>query len=130
MRTGLEAMRLGSIIYFIPFFFVLNPSLILQGTLTSILAHIASAFVGVWFVAGALQGYQIGIGPLSKCGALQWPVRALMVFAGMSLATPGGGLLPWTNMEGMVASVVMLIAAAVLFFLGSTMLKNGATQKQ
>lgn len=130
MRTGLEAMRLGSIIYFIPFFFVLNPSLILQGTLTSILAHTLSAFVGVWFVAGALQGYQIGLGPLSKCGVLQWPVRILMVLAGMSLATPGGGLLPWTNMEGIVASVVMLVAAAVLFFLGSTMLKNGATQKQ
>ncbi len=130
MRTGLEAMRLGSIIYFIPFFFVLNPSLILQGSAASILAHTASAFVGVWFVAGALQGYQIGLGALDKCGILQWPVRALMVFAGMSLATPGGGLLPWTNMEGIVASAVMLIAAVVLFFLGGTMLKNGATQKQ
>ncbi len=130
MRTGLEAMRLGSIIYFIPFFFVLNPSLILQGSVASILSHTASAFVGVWFVAGALQGYQIGIGPLNKCGAMQWPVRALMVLAGMSLATPGGGLLPWTNMEGIVASVVMLIAAIVLFFLGSNMLNKNATQNQ
>ena len=31
MSTGLQAMRLGSVIYFIPFLFVLNPALIMQG---------------------------------------------------------------------------------------------------
>ncbi|MGL6249827.1 MAG: TRAP transporter permease, partial [Billgrantia desiderata] len=31
MATGLQAMRLGSVIYFIPFLFVLNPALIMQG---------------------------------------------------------------------------------------------------
>src|SRR5215218_7988423 len=31
MKTGWESMRVGSIIYFIPFFFVLNPALLLQG---------------------------------------------------------------------------------------------------
>ena len=31
MKTGWESMRVGSIIYFIPFFFVLNPALVLQG---------------------------------------------------------------------------------------------------
>ena len=34
LRTGPEAMRLGSIIYFVPFFFVLNPALIGHGTAT------------------------------------------------------------------------------------------------
>ena len=32
MKTGWETMWVGSIIYFIPFFFVLNPALVLQGT--------------------------------------------------------------------------------------------------
>ena len=31
MRTGWESMWVGSIIYFLPFFFVLNPALVLQG---------------------------------------------------------------------------------------------------
>ena len=31
MKTGWESMWVGSIIYFIPFFFVLNPALVLQG---------------------------------------------------------------------------------------------------
>ena len=31
MQTGWESMRVGSIIYFLPFFFVLNPAFVLQG---------------------------------------------------------------------------------------------------
>ncbi|MDG2420311.1 MAG: TRAP transporter fused permease subunit, partial [Gammaproteobacteria bacterium] len=33
MRAGFEAMRLGAIIYFVPFFFVFNPALLLQGSI-------------------------------------------------------------------------------------------------
>ncbi|HET9736447.1 MAG TPA: TRAP transporter permease, partial [Burkholderiales bacterium] len=37
MKTGWESMRVGSIIYFIPFFFVLNPAFVLQGPLAETL---------------------------------------------------------------------------------------------
>jgi hypothetical protein len=33
MKTGVQAMRLGIAIYFLPFFFVLNPALVLNGPL-------------------------------------------------------------------------------------------------
>ena len=39
MKTGWESMRVGSIIYFIPFFFVLAPSLLLQGDNPYLEAH-------------------------------------------------------------------------------------------
>lgn len=117
MRTGLEAMRLGSIIYFIPFFFVLNPALILQGTWLSVLVAAGSATLGVIVVAGALQGYLVGLGDLRRRGALQWLLRPLLVGAGISLATPGGGLLPWTNLEGTVAAAVLLAGAVALVML-------------
>lgn len=116
MRTGLEAMRLGSIIYFIPFFFVLNPALILQGDWSSILVAIGSAFLGVALVAGALQGYLLGLGTLKANTLPMWAVRTLLVAAGMSLATPGGGLLPWTNLQGTLAACVMFAAAVALYF--------------
>ena len=114
MRTGLEAMRLGSIIYFIPFFFVLNPALILQGTWTGIFVATGSAFAGVILVAAALQGHMLGFGDLKQAGPVQWPARLLLAASGMSLATPGGGLLPWTNLEGTGAAVIMFVAAVVL----------------
>lgn len=128
MRTGLEAMRLGSIIYFILFFFVLNPSLILEGSLGSIVAHTVSAFAGVLIVAGALQGYLIGFGRLDNSGWAHWPVRIFLVIAGMSIATPGGGLLPWSNMQGIIASVVLLTAAIVLFLLGRSYARSSVPQ--
>jgi TRAP transporter 4TM/12TM fusion protein len=118
MRTGLEAMRLGSIIYFIPFFFVLNPALILQGSWQGIIVATGSAFLGVVLVAGALQGYLLGLGDLRQAGRAQWPARLLIIAAGMSLATPGGGLLPWTNLQGTGAAVIMF-AAALTLILGS-----------
>ncbi|MEX0694077.1 MAG: TRAP transporter fused permease subunit [Rhodospirillales bacterium] len=130
MRTGLEAMRLGSIIYFIPFFFVLNPALILEGTTGNILISTVEAFAGVALVAAALQGYLIGVGSLDRCGVTMWPVRALLTLAGMSMATPGGGLLPWSNHQGILASVIMLCAAALLYGVGLMIQKNKAAKNE
>ena len=115
MRTGLEAMRLGSIIYFIPFFFVLDPALILQAGWGDIAIAVVSAFAGVVLVAGALQGYLIALGDLRRAGALQWPVRLMFIAAGLLLATPGGGLVPWSNLQGTLAAAVLFAAGAGLY---------------
>ena len=47
MRTGFEAMRLGSIIYFVPFFFVLNPALIGRGTWDEVAVVIVTTIIGI-----------------------------------------------------------------------------------
>ncbi|MGF1621417.1 MAG: TRAP transporter permease [Rhodomicrobiaceae bacterium] len=115
MRTGLEAMRLGSIIYFIPFFFILNPALVLQAGWMNIIVATGSALIGVVLAAGALQGYLIGLGRLDRGGLMRWPVRILFLASGLSLATPGGGLLPWTNFEGTLAAVALFILGLGIF---------------
>ena len=43
IRTGLEAMRLGSVIYFLPFFFVLNPALVFHAPLLEVIPNNAVA---------------------------------------------------------------------------------------
>lgn len=90
MRVGLEAMRLGSIIYFIPFFFVFNPAMMLQGSLGDIVPVVITAFVGVTLVSGALQGYLVGCGKLGDgmTGAI---CRLLILAGGFMFAVPGGG---------------------------------------
>ncbi len=71
IRTGLAAMKLGSIIYFIPFIFVLDTSLLLEGSLLEILVGVTRAGLGLWLVIAGLQGYLQGIGrirnPLLRC---------------------------------------------------------------
>ncbi|MGH6620561.1 MAG: TRAP transporter permease, partial [Alphaproteobacteria bacterium] len=115
MSTGFEAMRLGSIIYFIPFFFVLNPALILHGTLYSIVVVFVTAVLGVVLVAGALQGYVTGIGTLGD-GVVGWIFRALVAGGGMLLAMPGGELMGISALE--LAGIALVVCGPVLAFAG------------
>ena len=113
-ETGLQAMRLGSIIYLIPFFFVLNPALILIGSVADILLVTVSALGGVVLAAAGLQGYLLGVGDLARHPLWQWPIRALVLIAGILLATPGGGLIPWSNGELALGAAIALAPALLL----------------
>ena len=101
-------MRVGSIIYFIPFFFVMNPAFVLQGPWTEALYLTITAGIGTIFICGGLQGYLLFAGDLRASGALEWPLRTLLMAGGLVLATPGGGILPLSNTE------MELIALAIL----------------
>ena len=81
MKTGWESMWVGSIIYFIPFFFVLNPALLLQGEnpWPEALALTALQCFAMSFICGGIQGYQAYVGDLRGTGALEWPIRLLLV---------------------------------------------------
>ena len=92
IMTGFEAMRLGSVIYFVPFFFVLNPALIGEGSAFELVVNLATALVGVWLLGSGLQGYAAGFGAFD--GTL-WALvmRALLMFSGLLFAAPGGVVL-------------------------------------
>jgi TRAP transporter 4TM/12TM fusion protein len=94
MQTGWASMRVGSIIYFIPFFFVLNPAFVLQGPWYESLYLTLTACIGSIFICGGLQGYQLFFGDLRASGRMEWPLRILLIIAGFLLATPGGGIMP------------------------------------
>ena len=64
-RTGLEAMRLGGVIYVAPFFFVLNPALVGEAPLPEVVVATGTALIGVWFISAALQGHVSFIGGFS-----------------------------------------------------------------
>ena len=119
MKTGWESMWVGSIIYFIPFFFVLNPALLLQGSnpylealgLTIVIA------IGTLFICGGIQGYQAGVGDLRKAGILEWPLRVLLVVGGFVFATPGGGIVPISQVQIMALGLAILVPTFALAFL-------------
>jgi len=90
MGVGFEAMRLGGAIYVVPFFFVLNPALIGQGSWQEVMTVLATALLGIWFFGSALQGYIAFLGA-TPAGAPGWLARGLLLVGGLSCAVPGGG---------------------------------------
>ena len=116
MQTGWESMRVGSIIYFIPFFFVLNPAFVLQGPLWESLIVTCAAAVGIVFICGGLQGYQVFIGDLSRAGGAQWPLRILLTVGGFILAAPGGGIMPLGQVQMAALGAAILVPTAAIAF--------------
>jgi TRAP transporter 4TM/12TM fusion protein len=81
--TGLTAMRLGSVLFLLPFMFVLNPALIMQGDWGPIIQAAATAVTAMWVLASALEGY------LYRVGILTWPTRILLFVTGCLFLFPG-----------------------------------------
>ena len=116
MRAGIEAMRLGAIIYFVPFFFVFNPALLLQASALENLQAITTAIIGVAIVSAALQGYLIGVGDLGG-GAKGIIARILIGIAGLTLALPAGGLFGFSQTFLLVVAILFLGAGILGRFL-------------
>lgn len=114
MATGLQSMKFGAIIYFVPFFFVLNPSLVLQGSLADFALHAPTAVLGVALVCCALQGYLHGVGDLGRTGAWQWPLRAALFAGGLMFVAPGGGLMPLSSLQMTAAALLVSVPAVLL----------------
>ena len=99
MKTGLQAMRLGTVIYFIPFFFVLNPALIGKGPVGEIMLVITTAIVGIVLIAASLQGYLIGVGSLPRLSGPTLIARILLFIGGFAFALPGGDIIGYGDTE-------------------------------
>ncbi|HXV11703.1 MAG TPA: TRAP transporter fused permease subunit [Burkholderiales bacterium] len=113
MQVGLQSVRLGSAMYFVPFFFVLNPALILRGTPAEILIVVGTAIAGITLIAAALEGYLVGFGALrfGWAGAL---ARLLLMGAGIAMALPGGGKLGVGHWELTLIGIGLALAGVFL----------------
>lgn len=108
MRTGFEAMKLGGVIYFVPFFFVLNPALIGQGAPTEVVVVLICALIGVWFLSAALQGYVSFVGPLED-NALGMVMRIVLFAAALMIAAPAGGVAGMSHVTLTLAGFVLAL---------------------
>lgn len=115
MRAGWEAMRLGVIIYFIPFFFVFNPALVLQGGWTEITVVFVTALLGVALVSAAFQGYLLGFGDLGR-GKQSMASRFCIGASGLALALPSGGLFGF-SLPALLGSAMLLFVVGVTLVL-------------
>ena len=56
-KTGFTAFRMGIVAYIIPFIFLLNPAILLQGTAMEAGMAAVTSVLGVFALTGAIEGY-------------------------------------------------------------------------
>lgn len=93
MKTGIEAVRFGIVLYTLPYLFVYNPALILEGTPIEILYVLIIAGIGIFSLAIGAQGYLLD--------SIGWWKR--FVFALASI------LIFWPNYAVTIAGLLLLI---------------------
>lgn len=117
MKTGFEAMRLGSVIYFIPFFFVFEPALVLQGDAVTIITATGMALVGIALFACAMQGYVPLVGPLFQGRWFALPLRVVLLLAAILIALPADGVAGWSDMQLVAAAAVVALPVLTIAML-------------
>lgn len=126
MKVGMQSMRLGSVMYVVPFFFVLNPALILRGEPLEIAIVVGTAVVGVWLIAAAMEGYLVFYGRLGRhfMGVLG---RLCLAFGGFMFAIPGGGDSGFTHVHLVLLGLALAAAGIAISRIGQTPRLAGST---
>jgi TRAP transporter 4TM/12TM fusion protein len=110
MPAMMAAMRFGAVKYALPFFFVYNPALVLQGAdVVTIVEVLAGAVIGLALVAYALQGYLPWVGTIAVT-PLGYTLRTVITVAGLLLALPER----ITTIAGLAIAAAAYLVAAVL----------------
>jgi len=99
MRIGFTAVKLCFVAFLIPFIFMYEPVLLMQGRWSNILVEFATAVIGVVALAGAFEGWLIG-----RRGILS---RMITFAAALLLITPG----MTSNLIGLAIFGMVLIFA-------------------
>ncbi|MBI4275632.1 MAG: TRAP transporter fused permease subunit [Rhizobiales bacterium] len=115
MRIGIQSVRLGTAIYLVPFCFVLNPALLFKGDPATVTLSICAAFLGIFSIAAALQGYVLGIGMIPR-HAGGWIARLAMIAGGFLLAAPAPRLTGLSFAGNLAAGAGLIILGILLTF--------------
>ena len=98
MRTGYACMRLGIIAYIVPFIFVFDPLLLLQGPPVMVALALATAALGTVAIGIAMVGY--------FARPVGWLSRLLLLAGGVGLLIPPGGAVAYSAEINVVGAVV------------------------
>jgi len=103
MKIAATAVRLGGAIFILPFFFVINPVLVMQGTALEVIYALSTASLGMFLMGSALEGYMIGVGDF-HFGLTGYLIRGAFFVSGIAMALPG-----WTSdLIGLVVGGITL----------------------
>jgi TRAP-type uncharacterized transport system fused permease subunit len=89
MRVAFTACRVAFVAFLLPFVFVWNPALLLQGDPSTVTLRVVSTALAIVAFSGVLEGYLFG--------PLRGPLRWFLAGTGVLLIVP----MPWSDVVGM-----------------------------
>ncbi len=101
LQTGLQAMKLGCLLFIVPVFFVLEPALIGQGGAVRVTIAVATASVAIVILSCGLSGWLYFVGRINV--VFRW----LLVAAGLLMLYPERV----TDVIGVGAALAVAVAA-------------------
>ena len=104
MRTGYACMRLGILGYVVPFVFVFDPLLLLQGPAHLVALALITAVFGTIAIGVAMVGY--------FTRPIGWLKRLLLLLGGTGLLIPPGGVIAYSlpiNIVGGLACLTLIV---------------------
>jgi TRAP-type uncharacterized transport system fused permease subunit len=102
MKTGFTAMRLAIVLYFIPWFFVFRPALILEGPISETIRYFVLCLLGIWILASGLEGYLLRVGRIDV-----W-ARPFLIISGFLIAFPN-----W--IATIIGAAISILIIAIVF---------------
>ena len=99
MKTAVKSMTLGIVMYFVPFFFLFNPSLIFQGDLYRTLYLVPMCVLGISLIAASLEGVLIFVGKIPI-----W-LRPVIGLSGFAISYPG----LYTTIGGFGVAIISIL---------------------
>ncbi|MEO1910171.1 MAG: TRAP transporter fused permease subunit [Paracoccus sp. (in: a-proteobacteria)] len=79
MQTGFHAMRLGMPLFVLPFIFVYDPALIMEGTWLQILERVALTLVAIWAITSAFEAWIYGVGKIGALSRVAFGVGGVLI---------------------------------------------------
>lgn len=101
MKTAIEACKIGFAGFIVPFMFVYNAAILMEGSPITILYTAATAIVGVIFMSAGFQGFFIM--------KLNWAERIILLAGGLLTVVPE----TFTDMVGFVVIIAFIAVKSI-----------------
>jgi TRAP transporter 4TM/12TM fusion protein len=92
METGFRAMRLGLPLFVLPFIFVYDPALIMEGTAINIVERIFLTTVAIWAVTSAFESWIYKVGRIGVVSRIAFAAGGVLIIVPELLTSIGGAI--------------------------------------
>ncbi|MBT0958287.1 TRAP transporter fused permease subunit [Alphaproteobacteria bacterium KMM 3653] len=93
MKTGFHAMRLGMPLFVLPFIFVYDPALIMDGTALEIIERVSLTLIAIWAITSAFESWIYGIGHIGTLSRIATAVGGLLIIVPALKTSLAGGVI-------------------------------------